>query len=97
MYYIYILVNNSGAELDESDLDSDTKPGSLEEGFAFLPDIPLLPYQCSYCSFSADTATALHDHIENTHSYTISVWILQAPLPKPHPYIFFHTTVRQHF
>jgi len=55
----------SGAELD---LDSDPKPGSLEEGFAFLPDIPLLPYHCSYCSFSADTATALHEHIENIHT-----------------------------
>ena len=72
----------SGAELDESDLDSDPKPVSLEEGFAFLTDIPLLPYHCSYCSFCADTATALHDHIENTHSYTISVWGLQAPVSK---------------
>ena len=58
----------SGAELNESDPNSEPGPACLEEGFAFLPNIPLLPYHCSYCSFCADKATALHQHIENTHT-----------------------------
>ena len=58
----------SGAALNESDPNSEPGPACLEEGFAFLPNIPLLPYHCSYCSFCADKATALHQHIENTRT-----------------------------